>query len=217
MRKLLLFLFPLLALLFPSPSWAGSLLRDVRSGQLAPAPYQGWIQNSQIPSPSELIDFAPLACPSPGYESAWGCAITQGSSSVLYLHPEGGDLSDRQDTLRHELGHRFGNLLSAQEQARWASLVGRPGAPWRDQQDNTVNEQFAVAYSLAARYSARAYARDFSWPRKRVRSRAGKRILVPDYRWSGVRWEHGFRANPRQFRRVIRFIESSALAHGWSR
>lgn len=107
----------------------------------APAPYQGWVNQSRVATPDVTVDVeltTPEACPG-------ALACTDGSTIWF-------DGRDRGEFF-HELGHVTDYTLTDADRARLSTIMRRR-ASWYSEADGGLasgSEWFADAYSLCAR------------------------------------------------------------------
>jgi hypothetical protein len=143
------------------------------------ARYQRWADAARVPTAATRVRLrvGPTPCP----EGA--CAFATRPYPTIWVRP---DWTDRL-TLYHELGHVFDYVtLGDDTRSAFRSIVHDRRA-WRSA-PNSPHEQFAEAYSLAARFGRR-------WRRAR-RYRGG----------------YGYSPTRRQYLRVIRLIRGAGMS-----
>lgn len=118
----------------------------------ASAPYQQWVDEALVATPSVELHVVIARCPAVGgiYDAADGCYI----DPVIYLRPR---IAAHKPTFYHELGHAF-DRHSFTDEGRLAfrRLVKMTAWPWHDSIDNQgvwsagLEEDFAEGYAMCA-------------------------------------------------------------------
>src|SRR3954447_7826986 len=113
-------------------------------GQIAPQPYQSWVDAAYVPTPPGEVVLSLAG--GPGDPPLPACSpVNQGT---IQLSPE---WPPRQ-VLLHELGHIFDDFMPDWARGRFRALITRKPMIWTaTNQGGPPNEQFAEAYSLCAR------------------------------------------------------------------
>jgi len=139
----LLLIALVVSLLLPAAASATTL---VSGDATRPQPYQGWVDRSEVPTPSGMVGLELSSCP---VGPAWASACVFFAERRVHLGAMGRDRA----TLLHELGHLFDEeSLTDADRARFKTLTGARG-PWLgDPAADPPFEQFAEAYSICARY-----------------------------------------------------------------
>ena len=132
------------SLLLPAAASATTLVSG--AGQSRPQPYQGWVDQSSVPTPGGVVTLELSDCPvGPAWASA--CVLLDEAPTV-HLGAMGRDRA----TLLHELGHVFDEqVMTAADRTRFTSLLGLRGTWHGDSAGDPPHEQFAEAYAFCAR------------------------------------------------------------------
>jgi hypothetical protein len=113
-------------------------------GQIAPQPYQSWVDAAYVPTPPGEVVLSLQGCP--GDPPLPACSPA--NQGTIQLSPE---WANRQ-VLLHELGHIFDDLMPDWARGRFRGIVVRKPMIWTAANGGgPPNEQFAEAYSLCAR------------------------------------------------------------------
>jgi len=133
-----------LALLLLGAAPAGATVLVTPDGQIAPQPYQSWVDAAYVPTPPGEVILSLAGCP--GDPPLPACSpVNQGT---IAISPE---WANRQ-VLLHELGHIFDDLMPDWARGRFRGMVLRKPMIWTAaNHGGPPNEQFAEAYSLCAR------------------------------------------------------------------
>src|SRR3954451_4607743 len=123
---------------------AAATLLVTPDGQIAPQPYQSWVDAAYVPTPPGEVVLSLAGCP--GDPAMPACSpVNQGT---IQLSPE---WANRQ-VLLHELGHIFDDFMPDWARGRFRGLITRTPMLWTAaNHGGPPNEQFAEAYSLCAR------------------------------------------------------------------
>src|SRR3954452_22113843 len=123
---------------------AGATVLITPDGQIAPQPYQSWVDAAYVPTPPGEVVLSLAGCP--GDPPLPACSpVNQGT---IQLSPE---WASRQ-VLLHALGHLFAGLMPDWARGRCRGLVTSKPMIWTAaNHGGPPNEQFAEAYSLCAR------------------------------------------------------------------
>lgn len=120
---------------------------QARTTIIAPAgsktPYQRWVDESKIPTPSITLTIIESGCPS-SEDFAWAC--TQQGSFTIWVGAEGRD----RWTFYHELGHNFDYyVLSVWARTRFQRITNTLTLPWQFEGTDPA-ERFAETYAHCA-------------------------------------------------------------------
>src|SRR3954469_11220722 len=141
-RHLVLTAALVLFLLAAAP--AGATVLVTPDGQIAPQPYQSWVDAAYVPTPPGEVVLSLAGCP--GDPPMPACSpVNQGT---IQLSPEWAS----RHVLLHEMGHIFDDLMPDWARGRFRGMIIRRPMIWTAaNQGAPPNEQFAEAYALCAR------------------------------------------------------------------
>jgi hypothetical protein len=205
MQRFLLCVFCIYGM-FVSTSSATTLV--TMSGDVSP--WQQTLDRAAVQTPETTVTVIDAQCPDVQFV-VWGCIqYNDVGSATVWIDPRAPH-AEGPTTLFHEIGHLVGARLTAQQQSRFAAIVGdtaplSAGSRWLDG-DPSLSEQFAVAYSVAARYTNRQYRALYPFPHHRRSLRDRERLVAArQFRARGIIWEAGYRATPWQHQAVRQLL-----------